>query len=649
MAPQGQQEQIEELTWLKARVAELERLAAERRETALALEESRRLFDSFLSHTPAIAWMKDERGRYVFANRRFHDAVSESGTTCIGSTDDELWEPPVAARVRANDLAMRDQVERLPFAGVERQYIVHRFPFRTGNGRRYIGGIGVDISGERSARAQLFQSALNGVMECCGDRIVDANETLLSWLGYSRQEGAAAPLNWRSMTPPQYWERDAEALAELHATGSWKPYEKEFLDRNGNPVPVMVGGCGTGADHDSFICFVLNISERRQMEARLLRSQKLESLGLIAGGVAHDFNNLLATIMGNASLSLDAISREHPAYHPLNEVVIASKRASDLTQQVLAYSGRAHIAIKAVDLSMAVREIGSLLETTISKKIELKFELADRLPTIDGDEGQLQQVIMNLVINASDAIGEKEGQILVRTREAHGVCFEVRDTGCGMDEATKNRIFDPFFTTKANGRGLGLAAVLGIVRNHGGTLLVESEAGAGTTFRIIFPAGKVQAVRRPAVAASTDLGGTETILVADDDEGIRRMTRLALERLGYKVLLAENGKDAVEVFRRHQKEIAVVLIDWAMPVMNGEEALSRIFAIDPHAKAVMSSGYAETDRLQQVGTPLAAFVQKPYTTTSLARTLRTVIDTDRDTDHDDSEEVSEAPAERRGQ
>jgi PAS domain S-box-containing protein len=654
MATHSQHAETEELTWLRTRVAELERNVAERSRTSAALTESRRLFDSFLLHTPAVAWMKDELGRYVFANRQFQDLIAENAATCIGSTDQELWPGPVAERIRANDLAAlsgspdRNLVETLPLPAGERQFRLHRFPFRATSGRIYLGGIGIDITGEESARAQavsiletlrrvedrsqrLFHSALIGVMECAGDTITDSNEALLEWLGYSRDEFTARPLNWRTLTPAQYRDRDDEALAELRATGSWRPYEKELLNRDGKPMPVVVGASETRVGQESFICFVLNISERKQMESRLLRSQKLESLGLIAGGVAHDFNNLLATIMGNAGLSLDAISREHPAFHPLNEVVIASRRASDLTQQMLAYSGRAHIVIKAVDLSMTVREIGSLLETTISKKIVLKFELAGGLPTIDGDESQLQQIIMNLVINASDAIGEQPGVIVIRTHEETGpdgerrVCFEVRDSGCGMDEATRQHIFDPFFTTKANGRGLGLAAVLGIVRNHGGTLRVESEPGAGTTFRVAFPAGTTQAPA-PAVPVNIDLGGSETILVADDDEGIRRMTMLALQRLGYKVLLASDGQEAVDVFRAHQNEIAVVLIDWAMPVMNGEEALLRIFEIDPAAKAVMSSGYAETETLQRVGTPLAGFVQKPYTTARLIRRLRDVID-----------------------
>ncbi len=653
MAAKSHLSDSEELIWLRSRVSELERQSFERSRLTNTLEESRQIFDAFLSNTPAIAWMKDELGRYVFANRRFQELLGEERSTCIGSTDQDLWPDGVADRIRAADILalqtteVSDSVESLPSRCGDRRFRIHRFPFHASSGRLYVGGIGVDVTGEESARAeatsamgslrkeearshQLFQSDLIGVMECSGDLITEANDALLGWLGYTRTEAAGLKLNWRDLTPDRYRLRDDEALMELRSSGSWKPYEKEFLSRDGKPLPFIVGGVGTGST-DSFICFLLDISERKQMESRLLRSQKLESLGLIAGGVAHDFNNLLATIMGNASLCLDAVSREHPAFHPLSEVVVASRRASDLTQQVLAYSGRASFALKSVDLSMAVREIGSLLETTISKKIELTFDLAAGLPDIDGDEGQLQQVIMNLVINASDAIGEQPGEIVVRTREqkdgnGRSVLFEVRDTGCGMDEAIRARIFDPFFTTKSGGRGLGLAAVLGIVRNHGGTLLVDSQPGAGTTFRVTFPAGTAHQVSAAPTQTKSELWGSETILVVDDDDGIRRMTRVALERLGYKVLLAQHGGEAVEIFEANQAEIAVVLLDWAMPVMNGEEALMRILETDPKARVIMSSGYAETETLQRLGTPLlAGFVQKPYTTAFLAQKIREVL------------------------
>jgi PAS domain S-box-containing protein len=620
---------------------ELTLLRAEHRRTAQALEESRELFDSFVSHLAALAWMKDERGYYVYANRKFHDLAEALGATCPGNTDHDLWPAELADRLRAADERALDTSgagyfsEVLPVPGGDSKVQIRLFQFVAKSGKRYVGGIALkDIAVKEKPSTMpppISQCGLVGAMECRGENIVGANETMLAWLGLSQDELAEGGLNWRELTPTRYRSRDDEALADLDSRGSYAPYEKEFMDRQGKLVPVQICGVASGGDAERFTCSVLNLSDRKQVEARLLRAHKIESLGLIAGGVAHDFNNLLA-IMGNTSIALDAISTAHPAFRPLTEVLTASRLAAELTQQVLAYSGRANFAILPVDLSVAVREIGGLLQTTISKKIDLRFNLPNRLPFIDADEGQIQQVIMNLVINASDAIGERPGDIVVSTDEIGNgepgcqVCLEVRDTGCGMTPATQAQIFEPFFTTKANGRGIGLAAVREIVHNLRGELQVESQPGLGTIFRVMFPATDTRPAPHKAPEVRQDLWGNETILVADDDDGIRRMTHTALERLGYQVLLASNGEEAIQIFLERHREIAVVILDWAMPIMNGNEALKRILAIDPAATVLMSSGYAETETLERVGARLpAGFLQKPYTTSYLAERLREII------------------------
>jgi PAS domain S-box-containing protein len=622
MAARNQFSEFEELSWLRRRVAELERQASERNRSLAIASEGRELLESLLNRVPCIAWVEDELGRRIAENQQFRAFESECG----------------AAAASALRLAGSSE-KAMACIVAGREFRVERFGIRTESGKRYTGGIAEAVNPPRrvSASDEVFQSELAGILECEGDRIVDASDSFLNWLGYTRQTLADPGLDWRGLTPRRFRARDDQALAQLASQGSFSAYEKEFVSRQGIAVPVLISArtirhSSAEGEPPAFLAFVLNIGERRQLEGRLLRAQKLESLGLIAGGVAHDFNNLLATIMGNASMSLEALNREHPAYRPVNEVLVASRRASDLTQQMLAYCGRASVHVEAMDLSSMVREIGSLLRTTISKKIRLKFEMASDLPSINADPGQVQQVVMNLVINASDAIGEQPGEITVSTMVVdapelgRSVCFQVRDTGCGMTDEVKARVFDPFFSTKAEGRGLGLSAVLGIVRNHGGALLVESEPGAGTTFRVMFPACEAAAVRRVPGTVRRELGGTETILVADDDESIRRMTKAALERFGYRVLLASNGEEAVACFKKYRTEIAAVLLDWAMPVMNGDEALTRILEEDPAAQIVMSSGYAETETMgRSGGTPLAAFIQKPYTTTQLAEKLREAI------------------------
>jgi PAS domain S-box-containing protein len=678
MAAQVQPSEHAEVTQLREKVSLLERRVAELGRLEKSLGESRDLFDAFMGRIPALAWMKDEAGRYLYANRSFLDLMSELQTTVLGCSDQDLWPPDIAARVRLRDQkamaspGVHHSVDVFCFPTGERHFRVVRFPFLSHEHLTYCGAVAVEITErirleqdlsevrhtEESARAQtvsmlsklrgveargrqLFESPVTGMMLCEGETILDINQTLLNWLGYDRAEIATASERWRLLSPPRYRPADSHALAQLRAAGSFAPFEKELVMRSGARLPVLVAGIALDSPATEYLCFVLNISERKQIEERLLRSQKLESLGLISGGVAHDFNNLLATILGNSSLASDAISREHPAFRPLCEVQMASRRASELTQQMLAYAGRASFSTGPVDVSTTIREVGSLLETTISKKVTLKLDLVPGLPVVDGNEGQLQQIIMNLVINASEAIGENPGEIRVSTRLIDGagntpsagrggrsVAVEVKDTGCGMSEETRARIFDPFFTTKTNGRGIGLATVLGIVRNHHGALLVESELGHGTTFRVVLPAGESQPAPRPRAesTAREALWGSETILVADDDEGIRRMNRAALERFGYKVLLASDGDEAVKLFHEHHKEIAVVLLDWAMPVMNGDEALLRMLEIDPCARVLMSSGYAETGTLRRGGEALiAGFVQKPYTTTQIIERLRRII------------------------
>ncbi len=698
MTAHGQSPEQAEVTQLREKVSQLERRTADLTRLEESLSESRELFDSFMGRIPALAWMKDEDGHYRYANRGFLDLMGEFQSSVLGCSDQDLWPTEFADNVRARDQAalassaIQHSIERFPFPGGERHFRVIRFPFTTRNEMKYCGGIAIEVTervrleeelerlrnAEESARAQaaslvaalkqsdlhnrqLFESPITGMMLCDGEAVIDVNQTLLNWMGFSRAEIADIARQHRLLTPPRFIAADNNALEQLRLSGCFSPYEKELVTRSGRRLPVLVagaalppdkpgksreiaGGDGLKGDRQNleYLCFVLNISERKQIEERLLRSQKLESLGMISGGVAHDFNNLLATILGNSSLAADALSREHPAFRPLCEVQVASRRASELTRQMLAYAGRGSFSIRPVDVSNTIREIGSLLETTISKKVQLHFDLAPGLPFVDGDDGQLQQIIMNLVINASEAVGENPGEIRVSTRRLenfetlpgakranHYVALEIRDTGCGMSEETKARIFDPFFTTKTNGRGIGLATVLNIIRNHHGALLVDSELGRGTTFRVILPAGESQPSPRPRPenTAHEALWGSETILVADDDEGIRRMNRAALERFGYKVLLAADGEEAVRLFRQHHAEIAVVLLDWAMPVMNGDEALLRMLEIDPAARVLMSSGYAETGTLRRGGQSLiAGFVQKPYTTSHIIERLRRIID-----------------------
>ncbi|GIW19160.1 MAG: hypothetical protein KatS3mg064_2317 [Tepidiforma sp.] len=382
--------------------------------------------------------------------------------------------------------------------------------------------------------------------------------------------------------------------------------------------------------------------ERRRFDLQMQQTQKLESLGVLAGGIAHDFNNLLVAILGNAGLALMELPPESPARQTVLAIETAAQRAAELTRQMLAYSGKGKFVIERLNLSRVVEEMAHLLEVSVSKRAVLKYRFAPNLPAIEGDATQIRQVIMNLITNASDAIGERSGVISVSTGllfadraylktaymdddlpEGDYVYLEVADTGVGMDEETAARIFDPFFTTKFTGRGLGLAAVLGIVRSHRGAIKLYTEPGRGTTFKILFPAAGAPAVpapAAPAVAAAPPRGGT--ILVVDDDETVRNVTRRMLEQVGYTVLQAADGSEALRCYRE-RPGIDLVLLDMTMPHMDGEETFRELRRIDPRVRVLLTSGYNEQDATDRfAGKGLAGFIQKPYRPQDLLEKVR---------------------------
>ncbi len=385
-----------------------------------------------------------------------------------------------------------------------------------------------------------------------------------------------------------------------------------------------------------------DITERHRIEEQLRHTQKLESLGVLAGGVAHDFNNLLTGILGNSSLALDSIGPNHPIRLLIEEVMRAADRAADLTRQLLAYAGKGRFVMRTLDLSDLVREINGLVRASLPKQAVLRLQLAENLPGVDADPGQLQQIVMNLVINGAEAIGPEGGSVLVKTavqevdshyistmssagellKPGRYVALEVHDTGVGMDDETLAKIFDPFFTTKFAGRGLGLSAVLGIVRAHYGALKVYSKPGRGTTFKVLFPASPHAAQPHPQPARRT-LTGAGTVLVVDDEEVVRVTAKHTLERYGYSTMLANDGLAALETYRSRPSDIGLVILDLTMPVMNGEETLRHLQTVNPNVKVLLSSGYNEVEAVQRfAGKGLAGFIQKPYTAAGLAEKVK---------------------------
>jgi signal transduction histidine kinase/ActR/RegA family two-component response regulator len=390
-----------------------------------------------------------------------------------------------------------------------------------------------------------------------------------------------------------------------------------------------------------------DISEQKRTAEQIRQTQKLESLGILAGGIAHDFNNLLTGILGNASLALDDLSPDSPAAAAIDAVVDASEKAAQLARQMLAYSGKGHFVLEQIDLSARVRDTLPLIRSSIPAHVELRLDLASGMPPVEADSAQIQQLVMNIIINAAEAVPEGQpGIVTVTTRGERlhsrlsiqgpgeaaeldpGVyaLFEVRDNGLGMDEETKARIFDPFFTTKFTGRGLGLAAVLGIVRGHRGAIQLSSALGHGAVFRVLLPAAPAPRERiteAPSPEEATELRGSGLVLVVDDEAVVRSLAKHALERFGYTVVVAEDGARALDVYRREADRLRCVVLDLTMPVLSGEEALTRMKAIRADVPIILSSGFNEAQAVRRFeGKGLAGFLQKPYKAAALVDTVR---------------------------
>ena len=411
-------------------------------------------------------------------------------------------------------------------------------------------------------------------------------------------------------------------------------------DSDGQPFRMLGSVMDVTAQH-------LADEEKDRIERKLQETQKLESLGVLAGGIAHDFNNLLTGILGNASLARMDLPEDSPAQPSLEQIEIVSQRAADLCRQMLAYSGKGRFLIQQLDLSVLVRDTADFLQLSISKSAILNYSLAKDLPAISADTTQIRQILMNLVINASEAFREKSGMISIATglmradraylAEAHlspnipegdYVFLEVTDNGSGMDAETKAKIFDPFFTTKFTGRGLGLAAVLGIVRGHSGALRVSSEPGQGTTFKLLLPRadGPADDLQNSTVTR-TPWRGTGTMLVVDDEDSVRTVSTRMLEAMGFTVRPAMSGNAALEIFREHRKEIVGVLLDLTMPQLDGAATFKEMRQIDPDIRVLLMSGFTEQDAVNRfAGKGLAGFIQKPFKSETLQSKLRAIFE-----------------------
>ncbi|HEY4306704.1 MAG TPA: PAS domain S-box protein [Gemmatimonadaceae bacterium] len=512
-------------------------------------------------------------------------------------------------------------------------------------------GLVRDITAQRRSEMRfrrLVDSNAQGVTFWKNDgAITEANDAFLRIIGHTRGELLSGLINWIDMTPPEYAGADEQCLSELSESGVCKPYEKEYIRGDGSRVSVLVGAAKLEDGPEHGVSFVVDLTDQKKLEQQFFRAQRMESVGTLAGGIAHDLNNVLAPIL----LSVGLLRNELVDVRQLallETVQACAQRGADLVQQVLQFArgieGR-HMTVNPVHV---LRDVLKVLRDTLPRSIEVRFDAPTDTWLVEGDPTQMHQMLLNLAVNARDAmprggrltialenalVDETYAGMNIDARPGKYVLFTVTDTGEGISAQMRERIFEPFFTTKeiGKGTGLGLSTSVSIVKSHGGFINVYSDAGQGAKFNVYWPAqefdGAEAAEAAEAVTTSRlPRGNGELILVIDDEESVRSVARAALERFGYRVLLAANGAEAVAAFAVNRSEVAAVITDMAMPVMDGPATIIALKSLDPNAKIIATSGFATDEGLAQVEMAgVRDFVPKPYTADILLKTLHELL------------------------
>lgn len=496
----------------------------------------------------------------------------------------------------------------------------------------------------------LVQSAVDGIISAdSSGKIISWNRGAENIFGYAEEEVILKPLT--ILMPERYREAHQKGFERMHSTGesriAGKIIELYGLRKDGDEFPLEIS-LSLWKFHEETFCtaIVRDITEHKKLEEQFRHAQKMDAIGQLAGGIAHDFNNMLNAIIGFGSLMEMNMNDDDPNRAHLKEILSAGERATHLTRSLLAYSRKQIIDLKSENLNEIIRAVEKFLRRIIGEDIELKTILSDKELIAMVDSSQIQQVIMNIATNARDAMPDG-GELIIETGivqmdeeyiKMHGygergmyALLSITDTGIGMDEITMKRVFEPFFTTKeiGGGTGLGLSIVYGIIKQHGGFINVYSEPGRGTTFKIYLPFIKSEFEEAGTIKeiAPYPAGGTEMVLIAEDDEAVRKLIRDVLERFGYKVIAAEDGEDAIEKFRENKEEIRLLLLDLIMPRKSGKDVYEEIKEIKPDIKAIFLSGYT-ADILFKRGILDEGldFIHKPFSPREILRKVREVLD-----------------------
>ena len=482
-------------------------------------------------------------------------------------------------------------------------------------------------------------------------RFLEINPALIQMFGYnSKKELLTANVSDLFQNPDDR----AAFNQKMQRDGFVKDAEILLRKKDGSPIwcsETAVAIYDKRGKIQYYDGLIEDITEKKHLEQQIRQAQKMEAIGSLAGGIAHDFNNLLTVINGHAELAINNIDKKHPLYKDMSEILKCGRRAGDLTQQLLAFSRKQPIVPKILDINTLIVNLEQMLKRLIGEDIEINTSLATGLPPIKADQGQLEQVFMNMIINARDAIHERGNRTIekmiaietsqVETDESNNqeysdlqsgkyILIKISDTGKGIPEEVRNKIFEPFFTTKSKGKGtgLGLATVFGIIKQNRGTIAVESEPEKGTMFKIFWPVSDETGGRYPAeMREEENLAGKEKILLVEDDEGVRNLASIVLEKLGYKIYTSANGREAMTIIAKRKNHIDLLISDMVMPEMNGHELANEIIKIVPEIRILFTSGYTdERFKIDGISEDRINFLPKPYSPRTLAKTVREVLE-----------------------
>jgi PAS domain S-box-containing protein len=651
MAGKPSREELERrIKDLEDKVDKLSRASWEQQESE---QEKAVILDSLVEHVI----YEDKEMKILWANRAASESAGLVYEQLIGRHCYEVWpqrsDPcPDCPVVKAMETDQPQKVTKKTPDG--RAWFIQGSPVRDVNGN-IVGAIETTLEITESMRAEEAlresEEKYRNLVERANDGIAIIQDTLIKYInprlaeisGYTYDEVVGKPFT--DYIDPDEIPKVVEYY-QRRLAGEEIPsvYETALRHKDGSKIDIEFNtSLITYQKKPTVFAFIRDLTERKRLEAQLQQARKMEAIGTLAGGISHDFNNLLMGILGSASLMLSNIRPNHPHYEGLKDIEQHVQSGAELTKQLLGFARGGRYEVKPIDLNKLIKKTSEMFGRT-KKEIKICTKYQENIWPIEADQGQIEQVLLNLYVNAWQAmpgggglylqsenvsLDQNQAKPLGIEHRRRYVKLSITDTGAGMDAATRRRIFDPFFTTKEMGRGtgLGLASVYGIVKNHGGIIEVNSQKGEGTTFTIYMPASD-KAIIEETVVSGEILKGTETVLLVDDEDRIVDIGEKALNFMGYKVLIARNGKEAVEFYKKNPAGIDIVILDMIMPEMGGGEVYDRLKEINPHVKVLLSSGYSingEATEILERG--CNGFVQKPFSMKELSQRIREILDT----------------------